>query len=316
MLQAELDAKTAVTPEQVNDFYVKNPAAVSARRARASASHILMRVQAERRRRGTREGAREGGRRPGGREGGQGLRRARQAALRRSGQRRAGRRPRLLPARPDGAARSSRPPSPCRPAQTSDLVEIRLRLPHHPRRREAGGAHACRSTRCGRSIEQYLDGQNREQQTQAFVDGAQGQGQGRNLHLSRERRRSPGRLARRRVPLQDALGSQARLRGRQGRGQRRARQAATASSAKAIASASAAASAATRTSSSASSSTQHVKKSEARALYDDVTPEADAGGGRDAPGRARLSRGGPAAGTPDRRRAPRAPAQSRKASVR
>ena len=47
----------------------------------------------------------------------------------------------------------------------------------------------------------------------------------------------------------------------------------TACSAKATASASAAASAATRTSSSASLIDQHVKKAEARALYDDVTPK-------------------------------------------
>jgi peptidyl-prolyl cis-trans isomerase C len=45
MLQAELDAKTAVTPEQVNDFYVKNPAAFQ-QGERVKASHILVRVQA------------------------------------------------------------------------------------------------------------------------------------------------------------------------------------------------------------------------------------------------------------------------------
>ena len=44
LLQAELAAKTAVTPEQVNDFYVKNPAAFQ-QGERVKASHILMRVQ-------------------------------------------------------------------------------------------------------------------------------------------------------------------------------------------------------------------------------------------------------------------------------
>jgi peptidyl-prolyl cis-trans isomerase C len=45
LLQAELDAKTAVPPEQVNDFYVKNPAAFQ-QGERVKASHILVRVQA------------------------------------------------------------------------------------------------------------------------------------------------------------------------------------------------------------------------------------------------------------------------------
>jgi peptidyl-prolyl cis-trans isomerase C len=45
MLQAELDARTAVTPEQVNDFYAKNPAAFE-QGERVKASHILVRVQA------------------------------------------------------------------------------------------------------------------------------------------------------------------------------------------------------------------------------------------------------------------------------
>ncbi len=45
MLQTELDAKTAVSPEQVNDFYVKNPAAFQ-QGERVKASHILVRVQA------------------------------------------------------------------------------------------------------------------------------------------------------------------------------------------------------------------------------------------------------------------------------
>jgi peptidyl-prolyl cis-trans isomerase C len=45
MLQAELDSKTKVTPEQVNDFYVKNPAAFQ-QGERVKASHILVRVQA------------------------------------------------------------------------------------------------------------------------------------------------------------------------------------------------------------------------------------------------------------------------------
>ena len=45
MLQAELDAKTAVTPEQVNDFYVKNPSAFQ-QGERVKASHILVRVEA------------------------------------------------------------------------------------------------------------------------------------------------------------------------------------------------------------------------------------------------------------------------------
>jgi peptidyl-prolyl cis-trans isomerase C len=45
MLEAELDAKTAVSPEQVNDFYVKNPAAFQ-QGERVKASHILVRVQA------------------------------------------------------------------------------------------------------------------------------------------------------------------------------------------------------------------------------------------------------------------------------
>ena len=45
LLQAELDAKTAVTAEQVNDFYVKNPAAFQ-QGERVKASHILVRVQA------------------------------------------------------------------------------------------------------------------------------------------------------------------------------------------------------------------------------------------------------------------------------
>lgn len=45
MLQAELEAKTAVTPEQVNDFYVKNPTAFQ-QGERVKASHILVRVQA------------------------------------------------------------------------------------------------------------------------------------------------------------------------------------------------------------------------------------------------------------------------------
>ena len=45
LLQAELDTKTAVTAEQVNDFYVKNPAAFQ-QGERVKASHILVRVQA------------------------------------------------------------------------------------------------------------------------------------------------------------------------------------------------------------------------------------------------------------------------------
>ena len=45
LLQAELDAKTAVSAEQVNDFYVKNPAAFQ-QGERVKASHILVRVQA------------------------------------------------------------------------------------------------------------------------------------------------------------------------------------------------------------------------------------------------------------------------------
>jgi peptidyl-prolyl cis-trans isomerase C len=45
MLEAELDAKTAVSPEQVNDFYVKNPAAFQ-QGERVKASHILVRIQA------------------------------------------------------------------------------------------------------------------------------------------------------------------------------------------------------------------------------------------------------------------------------
>ena len=45
LLQAELDAKTAVSAEQVNDFFVKNPAAFQ-QGERVKASHILVRVQA------------------------------------------------------------------------------------------------------------------------------------------------------------------------------------------------------------------------------------------------------------------------------
>ena len=45
MLQAELGTSAAVTPEQVNDFYVKNPAAFQ-QGERVKASHILVRVQA------------------------------------------------------------------------------------------------------------------------------------------------------------------------------------------------------------------------------------------------------------------------------
>ena len=45
MLQAELDTKTAVSTEQVNDFYVKNPSAFQ-QGERVKASHILIRVQA------------------------------------------------------------------------------------------------------------------------------------------------------------------------------------------------------------------------------------------------------------------------------
>jgi peptidyl-prolyl cis-trans isomerase C len=45
LLQTELDVKTAVTPEQVNDFYVKNPTAFQ-QGERVKASHILVRVQA------------------------------------------------------------------------------------------------------------------------------------------------------------------------------------------------------------------------------------------------------------------------------
>jgi peptidyl-prolyl cis-trans isomerase C len=45
MLQAELGTRTAVTPEQVNDFYVKNPAAFQ-QGERVKASHILVRMQA------------------------------------------------------------------------------------------------------------------------------------------------------------------------------------------------------------------------------------------------------------------------------
>jgi peptidyl-prolyl cis-trans isomerase C len=45
MLEAELGVQTAVTPEQVNDFYVKNPAAFQ-QGERVKASHILIRVQA------------------------------------------------------------------------------------------------------------------------------------------------------------------------------------------------------------------------------------------------------------------------------
>jgi peptidyl-prolyl cis-trans isomerase C len=44
MLQAELDAKTKVTPEQINDFYAKNPSAFQ-QGERVRASHILVRVQ-------------------------------------------------------------------------------------------------------------------------------------------------------------------------------------------------------------------------------------------------------------------------------
>jgi peptidyl-prolyl cis-trans isomerase C len=45
MLEAELGPRTAVTPEQVNDFYVKNPATFQ-QGERVKASHILVRVQA------------------------------------------------------------------------------------------------------------------------------------------------------------------------------------------------------------------------------------------------------------------------------
>ena len=45
MLQAELGTRAAVTPEQVNDFYEKNPAAFQ-QGERVKASHILVRVQA------------------------------------------------------------------------------------------------------------------------------------------------------------------------------------------------------------------------------------------------------------------------------
>ena len=45
MLQAELGTSAAVTPEQVNDFYVKNPAAFQ-QGERVKASHILIRMQA------------------------------------------------------------------------------------------------------------------------------------------------------------------------------------------------------------------------------------------------------------------------------
>jgi parvulin-like peptidyl-prolyl isomerase len=45
MLEAELGARTAVSAEQVNDFYVKNPAAFQ-QGERVKASHILVRVQA------------------------------------------------------------------------------------------------------------------------------------------------------------------------------------------------------------------------------------------------------------------------------
>jgi peptidyl-prolyl cis-trans isomerase C len=45
MLQAELGTRTAVTPEQVNDFYEKNPAAFQ-QGERVKASHILVRMQA------------------------------------------------------------------------------------------------------------------------------------------------------------------------------------------------------------------------------------------------------------------------------
>jgi peptidyl-prolyl cis-trans isomerase C len=45
MLQAELGATTTATPEQVNDFYEKNPAAFQ-QGERVKASHILVRVQA------------------------------------------------------------------------------------------------------------------------------------------------------------------------------------------------------------------------------------------------------------------------------
>jgi peptidyl-prolyl cis-trans isomerase C len=45
MLEAELGTRTAVSAEQVNDFYVKNPAAFQ-QGERVKASHILVRVQA------------------------------------------------------------------------------------------------------------------------------------------------------------------------------------------------------------------------------------------------------------------------------
>jgi peptidyl-prolyl cis-trans isomerase C len=45
MLEAELGTSAAVTPEQVNDFYVKNPAAFQ-QGERVKASHILVRMQA------------------------------------------------------------------------------------------------------------------------------------------------------------------------------------------------------------------------------------------------------------------------------
>jgi peptidyl-prolyl cis-trans isomerase C len=45
MLQAELGTRTAVTPEQINDFYVKNPTAFQ-QGERVKASHILVRLQA------------------------------------------------------------------------------------------------------------------------------------------------------------------------------------------------------------------------------------------------------------------------------
>ena len=189
------------------------------------------------------------------------------------------------------------------PGAVSDLVETRVRLPHHQGRREAGRARTCRSTRCGRSSSSTSSGMNREQQTDAFVERPQGQGQGRNPDLSRER-----------LAFVWTSGSTSRVSSRRGRKPSARAKAARSRSTASTPSRTAPLREGDRIRISRGFGRyqdvivrividQHVKKAEARALYDDVTPKPTPEEDREPGAIERAYRAAAqAAGTPDRRR--------------
>ena len=181
MIEGEIAAKIAVTPEQVNDFYAKNPDQFKQGEQRARQPHPDWRAARAPTWRPRRRRA-QGRRRAEAGEGRQGLRRARQGELGGSGQRRQRRRPGLLPAGADGRPFNEAAFT-LAPGATSELVETRVRLSHHQGDGEEGRAAPSRSKRSGRRSSSTSQKMNRQQQTQAFVDGAQGQGQDRDPDL-------------------------------------------------------------------------------------------------------------------------------------